>query len=116
MTKTLATSAKSASLCPLASSGETPPPLSVVTSPQYLPSRVDHLVTDRCPEQVKQMREHNHQPRQDEENHRGIRDLVPYRFDAVEQLLHKCLRRRGLDDGDDRSLLTHAPASISSSG
>src|SRR5215813_3115804 len=44
--------------------------------------RVDHLVIDRCPQQVKQMREDNHQPRQDEENHRGMRDLVPDPFNA----------------------------------
>src|SRR5262247_1861120 len=51
--------------------------------------RVDHLVIDRCPEQVKQMREDNHQPRQDEENHRRMRDFVPDPFNAVEELLQK---------------------------
>src|SRR6516225_4768984 len=74
--------------------------------------RVDHLVIDGCPEQVKQMREDNHQPRQDKEDHRRMRNLVPYRFDAVEQLLYKRLRRCGLDDGDDAPLLTHAPAPV----
>ena len=33
------------------------------------------------------MREDNHQTGKDEENHRRMRDLVPYHFDAVEQLL-----------------------------
>ena len=61
--------------------------------------RIDYLVIDSCPEQVKQVGKHNHQSGQDKEDHRRIRNLVPYRFDAVEQFLHKRLRRRGLDDG-----------------
>src|SRR5215475_10227980 len=73
--------------------------------------RIDHLISDRYAEQVKQVREHNHQPGQDKEDHRRIRNLVPYGFDAVEQLLQKRLRRRGLGGGGDASLLTHACAS-----
>jgi hypothetical protein len=41
-----------------------------------------------------------------------MRDLVPDPFNAVEELLHKRLRRRGLDDRNDGPLLRHAPASF----
>src|SRR5215471_9631686 len=71
---------------------------------------IDHLVIDRCPEQVKQVREHNDQSGQHEKNHRRMRNLVPHRFDGVEQLLQKRLWRRSLDDRDDAPLLTHAPS------
>src|SRR5215831_9632361 len=75
---------------------------------------VDHLVIDRCPEQVKQMREDNYQPRQDEENHRGMWDLVPDPLNAVEELLQKCFwcfdRFRY---GHNTLLLTHICKSFS---
>jgi hypothetical protein len=78
--------------------------------------RIDHLVIDRCPKQEKYVREDDHQPGQDEENHRGMRDLVPYRFNAVEQSLQNRFRRRRLDDGNDASLLAHGsvPSKIGS--
>src|SRR5438309_11660048 len=71
--------------------------------------RIDHLVSDRCPKQIKQVREYDHEPGQDKENHRRMRDLVPYPFDAVEHFLQKRLRRRRLDAGDGAPLLTHGP-------
>src|SRR6516225_6054090 len=37
--------------------------------------RVDDPVIDRCPKQVKQMQEDNHQPRQEEENQRRMGNL-----------------------------------------
>jgi hypothetical protein len=53
--------------------------------------RVDDPVIDRCPKQVKQMQEDNHQPRQEEENQRRMGNLVSDLFYDIEQLLQKRL-------------------------
>src|SRR6516225_2750104 len=54
------------------------------------------------------MRKDNHQPGQDKENHRRMRDLVPDPLDAVEQFLQKCLWRfGGFLYGHNAPLLTH---------
>jgi hypothetical protein len=47
----------------------------------------------RChiPEQIKQVREHDHQPGKNKENYRRMRNLVPDRFNTAEQFLQKRL-------------------------
>jgi hypothetical protein len=52
--------------------------------------RIDHLVIDRCPQQVEHMRQQDHQCGQDKEDHRRVGNLVPDPFDTVEELLEKC--------------------------
>jgi hypothetical protein len=49
----------------------------------------------------------NNQTGQNKEDYGRMRDLITNSFDAVEHFLQKCLWRRGLDDGDNTSLLTH---------